>query len=75
MITKEELYEHLALVLDVNLITDSSDIDSIPGWDSIAHVNIFASLEEELGVEFTDEEIVMGISAEIIYELLQSKAL
>jgi acyl carrier protein len=29
----------------------------LPGWDSMAHVNLLASIEQAFGVEFSDREL------------------
>ena len=31
-------------------ISDDHDASSIPGWDSLAHVNLVISIEEEFGI-------------------------
>lgn len=38
-------------------IKDDYDASSIPGWDSLAHVNLIVSIEEEFGISFTTAEI------------------
>ena len=35
----------------------SDDMDTVTGWDSLAHVRIIAALEAELGMQFDLEEI------------------
>ena len=38
-------------------IKDEYDSSSIPGWDSLAQINLIVSIEEEFGISFTTEEI------------------
>jgi len=38
-------------------IKDDSSLDTIESWDSLKHMNLIIALEEELEVEFTDNEI------------------
>ncbi len=38
-------------------IKDNSSPDTIESWDSLKHMNLIIALEEELEVEFTDNEI------------------
>ena len=40
---------------DINIYTSVEDIDA---WDSMGHMNLIATLEEEFGVEFDFSEIV-----------------
>lgn len=43
-----------------------------PGWDSLAHVNIVFSVESELGIEFSAEEIERLDSVEALVRLSES---
>jgi acyl carrier protein len=38
-------------------IRDDYDASSIPGWDSLAYVNLIVSIEEEFGISFKTAEI------------------
>nr|WP_179756928.1 acyl carrier protein [Kineococcus aurantiacus] len=38
-------------------LTDSTTAADVPGWDSLAHINIMYSLEAEFGVRFSDEQL------------------
>lgn len=42
-------------VADNSLNGDSSP-DTISEWDSLKHINLVLSLEEEFGVQFSDEQ-------------------
>ena len=54
-----ELLAIFRLVLDDDRLVLSSDLapGQIPGWDSLAHVNILVSIEEELNVAFSSREM------------------
>ncbi|WP_432564577.1 acyl carrier protein [Kineococcus sp. SYSU DK003] len=41
---------------DVQL-EDRTTAADVPGWDSLAHINIMYSLEAEFGVRFSDEQL------------------
>ena len=41
---------------DVELTARTRAAD-VPGWDSLAHINIMYSLEAEFGVQFSDEQL------------------
>lgn len=41
---------------DVEL-TDTTTAKDVPGWDSLAHINLMYSLEAEFGVQFSDEQL------------------
>ncbi len=40
---------------DITLETNMKDIDS---WDSLTHMELIVSLEDEFGIEFTADEIM-----------------
>lgn len=44
------------LKVDISMISDDSSMDSIPSWDSLAHMNLVLALEEEFNVSIPDEE-------------------
>jgi acyl carrier protein len=37
-------------------LADETVAADIPGWDSLAHVNLLFSVEQEFGVQFDDAE-------------------
>lgn len=57
-------------VAEVNM--DSSP-DTIAGWDSLKHMNLVLALEEELGVQFTDFQIVEMNSVGLILAILEER--
>ena len=38
-------------------LSHSTTARDVPGWDSLAHINIMFSLESEFGVQFTDAQL------------------
>ncbi|NAZ85111.1 acyl carrier protein [Kineococcus indalonis] len=38
-------------------LSGSTTAQDVPGWDSLAHINIMFSLESEFGVQFTDAQL------------------
>jgi acyl carrier protein len=61
--------------VDVNSISESSSPDSIPGWDSLAMVNLVTELEEAFGVEFELLEIADFHNVGIIKSILVEKGI
>lgn len=37
-------------------LTDQTTAADIPGWDSVAHINLMFSIEQEFGVQFGSSE-------------------
>jgi acyl carrier protein len=42
---------------DEIVLADDLVWSDVPGWDSLAHVNLIFSVEQTFGVEFDDEEL------------------
>ena len=38
-------------------LTEHTRAADVPGWDSLAHINIMFALESEFGVSFTDDQL------------------
>ncbi len=56
-------------------IDDGSSPDTVESWDSLKHMNLVLALEEEFGVQFSDEKIVEMLSVaqivEAVHELVE----
>jgi acyl carrier protein len=46
------------LGIDISEIADDASTDSIEKWDSLGHLNLMISLENEFGVSFGDEDFM-----------------
>jgi acyl carrier protein len=51
-------------------ITDDSSPRTVEGWDSLGHMNLMLALEEEFGVQFSDERIMQLLSVGAILQAL-----
>ena len=47
--------------------------DSTPGWDSVAHVTLLASIAEEFGVDFEVDDFEELVSHRRIVDYLEKK--
>ena len=58
MLDEAKLKSIVATVLEVDPaeIDDNSSMDTIEAWDSLKHMDLILSLEEEFGVTVPDEE-------------------
>jgi acyl carrier protein len=54
----------------IEMISGDSSPDTIEEWDSLKHMNLVLALEEEFGIQFTDEQIVEMLSVELIVEVM-----
>jgi len=73
----EKLIESVAGVLGVSVdsIDESSNQDSLEGWDSLAMVNLVTELETVFSVQFDILEIAEFHSVEIIKLVLMEKGI
>jgi acyl carrier protein len=53
-------------------IQDDASPDTIESWDSLKHINLIVSLEEEFLIEFSDEEIFDMMNYKLIIETIRN---
>jgi len=59
--------------IPANEIGEKSSPDNIASWDSLKHMNLVVSLEEEFDIEFTDDEIIELINMKLIMVVTRQK--
>ena len=59
--------------IPVEQIKDDSSPDTIESWDSLKHMNLVISLEEEFEIEFTDDEIIEMMNYKLISNITKFK--
>jgi len=70
-----KLNELIASILHIplNSVIDQLAMSEVETWDSLQHMNLIASLEQEFGIEFTFEEIVSMQNVAVIKNVLRGK--
>ena len=53
-------------LVDINSIYDLTSQDSLAAWDSIGHLNLITSIEEEYDILFTEEQIVEMLNFKLV---------
>ena len=71
----EELQNIFADVFDsedlrINLETNASDIE---GWDSLAHINLIAAIQEEYDIRFSMDDVTSMKSVNDMIEAIMRK--
>ncbi len=62
------------LKLDIKKISlNDFDMNKIPQWDSVAHVELISSLEDEYKIEFNSKEIPLLTNIKNIEEIIAKK--
>jgi acyl carrier protein len=59
--------------VSIDRIESGSSPDTIPSWDSLHHINLVLSLEQEFGLQFTPEDMMEMLSIELIVLLVEEK--
>ncbi len=57
----------------VETLSEKSSQETVAYWDSLKHMNLILSLEEEFSVSLSDEEIMKISSIKDIIKLLKEK--
>ena len=57
--------------LPVEQINENSSPDTIGSWDSLKHMNLIVALEEEFGMEFSDDEIMETMNYKLIVKIIE----
>jgi len=57
----------------LNSISDDSNPDTIPMWDSLSHINLILALEAEFGVSLTPEDTMDMVSVRLIRIILSER--
>ena len=72
---KEKVFEIVAQVMNVPIesVNEDSSPDTIKEWDSLKHMNLILTLEEDFCVQFNDEEIVEMLNVSLIIDILTHK--
>ena len=68
MNTDERMKGVMAAVFEIQAkdIDDNSSPDSIGNWDSLRHMNLIVSLEEEFNITFDDDDIANMLNYKLV---------
>ncbi len=72
---ENRIKEILSSVFEVPVseIDENSSPQTIEKWDSLNHVKLILSLEEEFGITFEEEDVMDMISYELICMVVKEK--
>ena len=62
-------------MVQVGEITEGSSMDNLEEWDSLNHIQLITSIEEEFKILLKEEEIVNMISIANIKDVLRKKGI
>ncbi len=58
--------------IDVNGLSDADSPETIPNWDSVAHIQLIMALEAEFDVQFDPDEIGELASVGVIRQHIEA---
>ena len=70
---EKRLYKILSQVLNIPIeqINSESSPDTISEWDSLKHMNLVLTIEQEFDIQFTEEQIIEMLNVALIVETLK----
>ena len=76
MTVDERLEDVFRSVFDDEQLTLSDDMTAadVPGWDSLAHINLMFSIESEFGITFQGDELADFADIGALKRFLESAA-
>lgn len=74
--TQEEIARLIATELGLSDDVDAATLGygEVPEWTSATHMNVIIALEEQLGTEFSPDEIVAATTPAKIVAILSARA-
>lgn len=74
---KDKVFKIVSQIMEVPVekLTEESSPDTVVKWDSLKHMNLILALEEEFGLQFSDENIVEMLSVQLIIKTLKEKGI
>jgi len=72
---QEKLKEIMSNIFDIpkEKINDSTSMKSVDKWDSLSHINLILSIEENFQIEISEDEMSQMTSYKTIKEILKRK--
>jgi acyl carrier protein len=68
-----EFFEKIALILEVDAISEADDLKAFPQWDSLTVLSVIAMLDADYGVNLRAADLQEAASAGVLWKLVQSK--
>lgn len=56
------------------VLTERTRASDVPGWDSLAHINIMFAVETEFGVSFSDDQLTRFADVGELQSFLTARA-
>ena len=71
----DKILKILSKVLKISTIEikDDFEMNKVPNWDSVAHLDIITSFEEEFNIQFESNDIPKLVNLKNIKQIIQKK--
>lgn len=77
--TRENVYEKLNEIFkdvfddDELIVTDDTVSEQVEGWDSLTHISLVATIEEEFGIHFNMDNIAKMKNVSAMVDLIMEQ--
>jgi len=61
------------LLVDIKDLDENTNMGDVKNWDSLNHLSLIISLEEEFNLNFIEDEIIKMISVSSIVDIINRK--
>ena len=58
-------------LVDIEKIDENASPETLPKWDSLGHLNLITSIEEEFGITLDDEQISEMLNYKLVLEVIR----
>lgn len=71
----EKIRSVMAVVFEIEMdqIPDNAEPGVVSNWDSLRHMSLIVALEEEFGIQFTDDEMTDLLNFQLISTIITEK--
>ncbi len=75
MLSEDKLRDVVAAMLELDPATVGPDTstDTVPGWDSLRHMNLIIAIEQAFGITVPDEDVTSMTSYPIIRAVIEEQ--
>jgi acyl carrier protein len=69
---RDKIFKVFSQIMEIPIeqVNEDSSFENIETWDSLRHMTLVFALEEEFGIQFTDEQIMEIVDMQLIIDVV-----